>query len=149
MKSADAGLAVPLKIETVHAQVAAYLKASDMETNARQIAVTDTIVCDVKRRTQLYNVDGYAMLVRREGRVRAELIPVRHGEPSFQAFMREYGLWKKEWLEAAGQAINIEASKLSTPRKELHSLSCWQDGRLYINCYGGSMVRIAVEGNMP
>jgi hypothetical protein len=66
-----------------------------------------------------------------------------------QAFMREYGLGKKEWLDAAGQAINIEAAKLSTPRKELHSLSCWQDGRLYINCYEGSMVRIAVVGEKP
>jgi hypothetical protein len=74
----DRGLPVPLKIETVHARVAAYLKASDMEANARQIAVTNIVVSDVKRRTQLYNVDGYAMLVRPDGRVRAELIPVRH-----------------------------------------------------------------------
>jgi hypothetical protein len=68
---------------------------------------------------------------------------------SFQSLMREYGISKKDWIDACGKAINIEAAKLSTPRRTVHSLAHWTGDKLYINCYEGSMVRIGVEGNKP
>jgi hypothetical protein len=141
--------AVPIALATIREQVGTLLCAGGIEANALEIAVTNLITRDATRRCRLYNVDGYAVLLRPSADNRSDLIPVRRGNSALEDFMRGYGIARKEWVDACGKAINIEASKLSTPRKTLHSISAWVGGKLYINCYVGSMVRIAVEDGKP
>lgn len=138
---------VPLKIETVRDVVAEHLTAGGFEANAREIAVTGLIVRDVKRRAQLYSVDGYAMLLFPSSEITTNQIAVRKGNPMFHELMRQYGISKPDWVDACGKAINIEAGRLDTPRRTLHAISAWLEGKLYINCYEGSMVRISVVDN--
>jgi Virulence-associated protein E len=140
---------VPLAITTIRDQVGKLLGAGDIEANALEIAVTNLITRDATRRCRLFNVDGYAVLLRPGTNTTSDLIPVRRGDSALEDFLKEYGIARKEWIDACGRAINIEASKLSTPRKTLHPISAWVGGKLYINCYEGSMVRIAVEDGKP
>jgi hypothetical protein len=140
---------VPLAIATIRDQVGTLLGAGDLEANALEIAVTNLITRDATRRCRLFNVDGYAVLLRPGIGTTCDLIPVRKGNSALEGYLKEYGIARKEWVDACGRAINIVASKLSTPRKTLHSISAWVGGKLYINCYEGSMVRITVEEGKP
>jgi hypothetical protein len=134
---------VPINIETVAAQVKLWLGIK-IEANAREIAVTNIVVADAIRRTQLYNVGGYALLLQPAGDVTAEYVLVREGDASLHDFLRQYGIAKPAWVAACAMAINAEAARLSTPRRTLHSISAWVNGALYVNCYEGSMLRISV-----
>lgn len=136
---------VSLNINAVRSGVEALLRDKGIEANAKEIAVSTLIIADLLRRTTIYNVDDYAMLLLPGG----NMVPVRKGEPRYQEFIGQYGIAHTSWLDAVGKAINIEATKLSTPRRSLKSLSTWVDGTLYINCYEGTMVRISIEGDRP
>jgi hypothetical protein len=137
---------MPIKISTIAARVAVKLSEKDTEANARQIAVTDIVVSDVKRRTKIYNVDGYAMLVLPNGVDRSFLIAVVAGSVPFMSYIKNYGIARPDWIDACGKAINIEANQPWTPRDIVHSLSHWDGDKkqLFVNCYDGSMLRIWV-----
>jgi ribosomal protein L37AE/L43A len=139
---------VPISIKTIRTRVESYLCAK-IEGNAREIAVTEMIVADVKRRTKLFNVDGYALLLLPAGDLTSDYVSVREGDAGFHAFLRQYGISKPEWVDACGRALNIESTKRDTPCRTLHSIAAWLNGNLYINCYEGSMIRISVEDNLP
>jgi ribosomal protein L37AE/L43A len=141
----DRAIRVPINIDTVRTMVHDCLCSDEFESNARELVVTDIIVRDAMRRTQLFNVDGYALLLQQAGDGTADYVPVRKGNASLHCFLRGYGIAKPDWIDAVGRALNIVAMKLDTPRKTLHSISAWVHGRLYVNCYEGSMVRISVE----
>jgi len=141
----DQAVAVPLKFSTVVAQVTMMLDARELEANTREIAVTNVIVTDVKRRAKLYNVDGEALLLLPDGPERSTLINVRKGDLQFAALMRKFGISRRDWVEACVTAINIAGNDPATPRTQVHDLALWTGKELYINCYDGSMVNIWVD----
>jgi ribosomal protein L37AE/L43A len=141
--------AVPVKFPTVAAQVAEMLDADGLEVNAREIAVTNIIVSDVKRRAKLYNVDGEALLLLPDGPERSTLINVRKVDLQFASLMRKFGISRRDWVEACVTAVNIAANAPAAPRVQVHDLALWTGKELYINCYDGSMVNISVAQNEP
>ena len=141
----DQALPVPLKFSTVAAQVAEMLDASEVEANAREIAVTNIIVTDVKRRAKLFNVDGEALLLLPDGPECSTLINVRKSDLQFASLMRRFGISRRDWVEACVTAVNLAANAPTTPRVQVHDLALWTGKELYINCYDGSMVNIWVD----
>jgi hypothetical protein len=113
---------VPIAIKTIRAKVQFYL-CTQMEANAKEIAVTELIVNDATRRAKLYNVDGYGVLLLPAGPFTASYISIRHKDVEFHDFLRQYGVSKPDWVDACGRAINIEAAKLTCPRRDLHSVA--------------------------